>query len=208
MKSKHLNKAGNFIMLSGEIDKNFTIAPGVKVTFGEGSTFEGIEVAKGTTFCNNEYIVKRFALNLLGRIELTPISKLSDQDHDAQGPSSNQGVKKSLALIISPSNHSSVLEQDSLLELGLPEELMYKRPLAPTAEKELWASSPPASPPSIIEPDSPLPQPDSPPPPTLHAELTAHPSISLHEALRGDLYNEQVLSGQNHEESACCCSIS
>ena len=102
MKSKPLNKAGNFIMLSGEIDKSFTIAPGIKVTFGEGSTFEGIEVAKGTTFCNNEYIVKHFTLNSLGQIELTPISKLSDQDHEAQGPSYHQGAKKSLALIISP----------------------------------------------------------------------------------------------------------
>ena len=144
MKSKPLNKTGDFIILSGKIDKSYTVLPGVKITFGEGSTFEGIEIASGTTFCNNEYLVKHFTLNSLGQIELTQTSGSSgsfDQDYEAQEPYSHQEIKKSLALIIPSLGRSSASREDSSADLGLPEELMRPRPLAPTSEKDLWAST-------------------------------------------------------------------
>ncbi len=198
MKSKALNKTGNFIRLSGEIDKSYTIAPGVKITFGEGSTFEGIEVAKGTTFCNNEYVVKHFTLNFLGQIELTPISVSSDQDHEAPEPYSHQVVKKTLALIIPSSGHPSAFGEDSSFELGIPEELIYKRPLAPTAEKDSWSSSPPDSPISVTL---------TPPTPTFHGELSPGNLLSSRPPSIHNEPNEAILSGENAEASSCCCIV-
>lgn len=60
----------------------------------------------------------------------------------------------------------------------------------------MWLT-PPASPPSIIEPESPLTQPGSPPPPTLHRELSAPPGLSFREALEADLSNEQTRGSES-----------
>jgi len=198
MKSKSLNKAGNFIMLSGEIDKSYMIEPGVKITFGERSTFEGIKVAKDTTFCNNsEYIVKHFTLNSLGQIELTPIPGSSDQRHEAQEPHP-QGAKKSLALIIPSSCHPSAFEEDSLLELGLTEESMRQRPISPTPEKEPCNDKSPSNN-SFISP----PERASSITPTLE-ELSTYRNQSTQE----EPSDPPPLSGENaKEEAGCDCCI-
>jgi hypothetical protein len=177
MKSQILPGHKNHIILSGEIDPRYTVPPGTYVTFAKGSSFQEKDVS-GEIFHNDEYIVKSFKQNLLGKIELTPL------------------------VIDSPSS-------SPLCELPLDPHFLESPnvPTTPTGEKECWLT-PPASPPSIIEPESPLLQPGSPPPPTLHRELSAPPGLSFREALEADLSNEQTLAGQSPEESACCCSIS
>ncbi len=190
MKTKSLNKTGKFIMLSGEIDKNYTVPPGVKITFGEGSTFEGIEVANGTTFCNNESVVKHFSVNQLGKIELTPVSDLPGEDQSIEIEPS----KKSLALIIPSSGHHSEFGDDSALELGLSEGFSRQRPLAPTIEKELWKD--PLNdngPPQSSELASPI-------TPILHEELAAPGE----QPAQGDQNNGATLSGEIANEGACC----
>ena len=44
METKLLSKDGKSIMLSGEIDRDYTVPPGVKITLNKGSTFEGIVI--------------------------------------------------------------------------------------------------------------------------------------------------------------------
>jgi hypothetical protein len=167
MKSQILHNNSNYIMLSGEIDQSYTVPPGIHITFGDGSTFQEKDVS-GETFYNDEYIVKSFKQNLSGKIELTPIVTSS--------PTSSPLYELPLHPHFFPQQESSL-------------------PTTPTIQKECWLT-PPASPPSIIEPNSP-------PPPTLHAELSPPPGLSLQEALQ----DEQVLSGQPSAESGCCCSI-
>ena len=74
MKIKPLSKDGKSIMLSGEIDRDYTVPPGVKITLNKGSTFEGIVIDSSKTFWNQgQYVSQQFKLNSSGKIELIPI---------------------------------------------------------------------------------------------------------------------------------------
>lgn len=190
MKSKSLNQAGNFIMLSGEIDKNYQVLPGAKITFAEGSTFEGTILNGGITFCNNTSVVKKFVLNTTGQIQLALVSpELVNEERP----------EKLSALIIPVSSQSSALGDDSASELGLPKEIFtYPRPLAPSAEKELWSSSPPDSPVSVTL---------TPPIPTFHGELSPGNLLSSRPPSIHDESNEAILSGENAEAPSCCCMV-
>jgi len=75
MKKVLLNQTGNFVVLSGVIDESYMVFPGHKITFGAGSIFKGVVIDSGTIFCNDEYVVKKFALNVLGQIQLTSASE-------------------------------------------------------------------------------------------------------------------------------------
>ena len=74
MKIKPLSKDGKSIMLSGEIDRDYTVPPGVKITLNKGSTFEGIVIDSSKIFWNQgQYVSQQFKLNSSGKIELIPI---------------------------------------------------------------------------------------------------------------------------------------
>ena len=72
MKSQILPGHKNHIILSGEIDPRYTVPPGTYVTFAKGSSFQEKDVSE-EIFHNDEYIVRSFKQNLLGKIELTPL---------------------------------------------------------------------------------------------------------------------------------------
>ena len=190
MKSKSLNKAGNFIMLSGKIDKDYTVPPGVKITFAEGSTFEGTILNGGITFRNTTNVVKKFVLNTTGQIQLDLVStELVNEERP----------EKLSALKIPLYSQSSALGDDSASELGLPKEIFTcPRPLAPTVEKELWSSSPPDSPVSVTL---------TPPTPTFHGELSPGNLLSSRPPSIHNEPNEAILSGENAEASSCCCIV-
>lgn len=196
MKNKSLNKTGDFIMLSGQIDKNYIIRPGTKVIFGAGSTFEGLEIASGTVFRNNEHIAKQFSLNQLGQLQLTSLQGSSDHDHEAREIHS-QNAKKSLALIIPSSSHSFASGENSSLELGLPEELSRQRPLAPTAEKDLWNDIAPRDSGSLSTTEITL--------PTRIESLPSHRNQLAQE----DTDDTPTISGENAKEDGCynCCLL-
>ncbi len=152
MKSKPLNKAGNFIRLSGEIGKNYTVPPGVKITFSEGSTFEGTVLNSGITFCNNTNVVKQFVLNPSGQIQLALVStELIELDNHLSPYSSfshgHQGVdegrpEKLSVLIVPSSDQQSEFGDDGISELGLSREFfIYQRSLASIPKRELCEGS-------------------------------------------------------------------
>jgi len=68
MKAK---KLGNSISINGEIDDNYQIPPGIRITLETGATFKGINVG-GQVLYNNEYIVKIFSLNQSQELQLIP----------------------------------------------------------------------------------------------------------------------------------------
>ncbi len=78
MKIQYLEETINSIKLSGEIDPDYRVQPGITITFDHHSTFAGIVIPNGTKFYNDEYVVKRFVFDpssgkiLLTSIELTP----------------------------------------------------------------------------------------------------------------------------------------
>ena len=70
MKIRYLDNTGNRIELSGEIDKNYVIAPGKKVTFAEGSKFQGKPITTNQGLYNNEYIPKTIGMSISGKLAL------------------------------------------------------------------------------------------------------------------------------------------
>lgn len=56
MKENNIDLEGKIVYLEGEISPNYTIPPGVRIIFREGSTFEGVDVG-GQTVYNDEYIM-------------------------------------------------------------------------------------------------------------------------------------------------------
>ena len=66
MKKNPLNETEFSLMLNGEIEEGYRVLPGVKITFGEGSIFEGVAISSGTTFRNNEHVIKQFSLDASG----------------------------------------------------------------------------------------------------------------------------------------------
>jgi hypothetical protein len=193
MKSKSLNKAGNFIMLSGKIDKDYTVPPGVKITFAEGSTFEGTILNGGITFRNTTNVVKKFVLNTTGQIQLDLVStELVNEERP----------EKLSALKIPLYSQSSALGDDSASELGLPKEIFTcPRPLAPTVEKELWKDI------ALSDIESPQPsEPASPITPTFHRQL---PPLHHQQPVQEEESAVPVLSGEDAPEGQCgdCCII-
>ena len=74
MKIKPLTKDGKSIMLSGKIDKDYIVLPGVKITFAKGSTYEGVDISKGKVLWNfNQYVSQQFILHSSGQIQLIPV---------------------------------------------------------------------------------------------------------------------------------------
>jgi hypothetical protein len=67
MKKRNLDgTVGNKIELSGVIDTNYVISPGVEVTFAEGSVFQGKLIHRTQVLYNNEYIPKQFHMSISG----------------------------------------------------------------------------------------------------------------------------------------------
>ena len=74
METKLLSKDGKSIMLSGTIDGDYIVPPGVKITFAKGSTYEGVDISKGKVLWNfNQYVSQQFILNSSGQIQLIPV---------------------------------------------------------------------------------------------------------------------------------------
>ena len=74
MKIRYLDNTGNRIELSGEIDKNYVIAPGKKVTFAVGSKFQGKPITTNQGLYNNEYIPKTIGMSISGKLALQLIA--------------------------------------------------------------------------------------------------------------------------------------
>jgi hypothetical protein len=90
MKIQYLEEAINSIKLSGEIDPDYRVQPGITITFDHHSTFAGTVIPNGTKFYNDEYVVKRFVFDpSSGKILLTSIELTAQDGHlfESQKPS-------------------------------------------------------------------------------------------------------------------------
>ena len=82
MKMQHLEETINSIKLSGEIDPDYRVPPGITITFDRHSTFAGIVIPNGTKFYNDEYVVKKFVFDpSSGKILLTSIELTAQDGH-------------------------------------------------------------------------------------------------------------------------------
>ena len=82
MKMQHLEETINSIKLSGEIDPDYRVPPGITITFDRHSTFAGIVIPNGTKFYNDEYVVKKFVFDpSSGEILLTSIELTAQDGH-------------------------------------------------------------------------------------------------------------------------------
>ena len=72
MDKTYLDDTRNNIKLSGEIDENYVINNGVRITFAEGSTFQGATIAAGTEFYNDSYIPQMFQQLSSGKLTMIP----------------------------------------------------------------------------------------------------------------------------------------
>ena len=76
MKVLFLDQARNELQLSGEIEKDFTIAQGKLITFGEGSTFQGKLITSGTKLYNESSMSMTIGLSISGSLVLMPTSPI------------------------------------------------------------------------------------------------------------------------------------
>ncbi len=104
-------------MLSGEIEEGYRVLPGVKVTFNEGSTFEGVAISSGTTCCNNGPLIKQFSLGTSGQLQLTSITS---EDGGLTGLSPH---------IISSSDNAEEFDNELLTTLPIAKPLQRPQPI-------------------------------------------------------------------------------
>ena len=76
MKVLFLDQARNELQLSGEIEKDFTIAQGKLITFGEGSTFQGKLITSGTKLYNESSMSMTIGRSISGSLVLMPTSPI------------------------------------------------------------------------------------------------------------------------------------
>jgi len=98
MKIRYLDSTGNRLELSGEIDKNYLIAPGKKVTFAEGTKFQEKLIATNQSLYNNEYIPKTIGMTVSGKLGLVvtdpPPLLEPDTDEDSDLDEFDYGLER------------------------------------------------------------------------------------------------------------------
>ncbi len=118
MKIRYLDSTGNRLELSGEIDKNYVIAPGKKVTFAEGTKFQGKLIATNQSLYNNEYIPKTIGMTVSGKLGLVvtdpPPLLEPDTDEDSDLDEFDYGLERLDDQYRKIQNKLSVLQKENI----------------------------------------------------------------------------------------------
>jgi hypothetical protein len=185
MKKNPLNETEFSIMLNGEIEEGYRVLPGVKITFGEGSIFEGVAISSGTTFRNNEHVIKQFSLDASGQLQLASITY------------EDGGLQWLSPLIISSSDNAQEFDSE-LLALPMAKPLQRSQPITPSPHSAIDLPTSPYSPQSVdgSEPSSPMSQ-------TPNRDL----SLPYDQAAQENHNDQPPLSGDDIQETSSSCCI-
>jgi len=73
MKVRFLDRSGKKIEISGEIDKNFTIAQGQRITFAEGTKFQSKTIKPDQVLYNQDPMSMTIGLSIKQNLVLMPV---------------------------------------------------------------------------------------------------------------------------------------
>jgi hypothetical protein len=105
MKVRFLDGSGKKIEIGGEIDKNFTIAQGQRITFAEGATFQSKAITPEQELYNQDPMSMTIGLSIKQNLVLMPVRflvsniELEEEEvsiYRVKNPKQNELLKKKL----------------------------------------------------------------------------------------------------------------